>query len=688
MAFQISPGVQVKEKDLTSIIPAVSSTVAGFAGKFQWGPSEQRVTVDSENNLRSLFGDPDDNNYEHFFTAANFLGYGNNLQVVRVVDNDAKNAGSSQGTLIKNDGHYVGASISTDDKWVARYPGDRGNSLQVVWHDGGAGTSYDGLLTLTVPGASFAAGVTIGSFTSAGASGAGNSAALDFIGRVLATSGTGGIEVETVTGALSGASAGSLLQVLSAYNGTTFAAGVTGLVVTNTAGDVTSTSQSDYKNWKYADQFQINMPHTTQWAENRTGSTTVNDGVNIAVIDEDGEFTGTKGTVLETFTALSKASNAKGVGNDSNFYKTIINDTSRYIWWGEHPTDGVAAAANTAVSGGSQWGTELAAAGGTFSTLLTSGTTTGYSDSLTGGTGQDGGTISTGSTQGFGLFEDAETVDVDLLLGGPADPTLGKALVDLCDARKDCVVFLSPESSDVLASGTPLIESTCETNVLDYRETQLNKSSSYAFLDSGWKYMYDRYNDVYRWVPLNGDIAGLAVRSDELTETWFSPAGFNRGQIRGAVKLAWNPRKTHRDNLYKEQVNPVVAFPGEGTVLFGDKTLQAKPSAFDRLNVRRLFIVLEKAISTAAKYQLFEQNDAFTRANFKNMIEPFLRDVQSRRGVIDFKVVCDESNNPGSVIDRNEFVADIYIKPTRSINFITLNFVATSTGVDFTEIGA
>ena len=200
--------------------------------------------------------------------------------------------------------------------------------------------------------------------------------------------------------------------------------------------------------------------------------------------------------------------------------------------------------------------------------------------------------------------------------------------------------------------------------------------------------MYDRYNDVYRWVPLNGDIAGLAVRSDELTETWFSPAGFNRGQIRGAVKLAWNPRKTHRDNLYKEQVNPVVAFPGEGTVLFGDKTLQAKPSAFDRLNVRRLFIVLEKAISTAAKYQLFEQNDAFTRANFRNMIEPFLRDVQSRRGLIDFKVVCDESNNPGSVIDRNEFVADIYVKPTRSINFITLNFIATSTGVDFTEIGA
>ena len=686
MAFQISPGVQVKEKDLTSIIPAVSSTVAGFAGKFQWGPSEQRVTVDSENNLRSLFGDPDDNNYEHFFTAANFLGYGNNLQVVRVVDSDAKNAGSSQGTLIKNDGHYVGASISTDDKWVARYPGARGNSLQVVWNDGGAGVSFDAVISLGLSGAGFQTnGIHVGSNLTAGVSGAGTSADLDFIGLVHAGSGTGGIEVSTVQGTMPTASAEDLIQILTNYNGSTFAAGLTSPPIAISTETRMTTSQSQYKNWKYADQFQINMPHTTQWAENRTGSTTVHDGVNIAVIDEDGEFTGTKGTVLETFTALSKASNAKGVGNDSNYYKTIINDTSRYIWWGEHPSGTTQV---NGVSGGSDWGAELASSGGTFSVLLGGSGTAGYSDSLVGGTGQNGGTISTGSTQGFGLFEDAETVDVDLLLGGPADPTLGKALVDLCDARKDCVVFLSPESSDVLSSGTPLIESTCETNVLDYRETQLNKSSSYAFLDSGWKYMYDRYNDVYRWVPLNGDIAGLAVRSDELTETWFSPAGFNRGQIRGAVKLAWNPRKTHRDNLYKEQVNPVVAFPGEGTVLFGDKTLQAKPSAFDRLNVRRLFIVLEKAISTAAKYQLFEQNDAFTRANFKNMIEPFLRDVQSRRGVIDFKVVCDDSNNPGSVIDRNEFVADIYIKPTRSINFITLNFVATSTGVDFTEIGA
>jgi len=342
------------------------------------------------------------------------------------------------------------------------------------------------------------------------------------------------------------------------------------------------------------------------------------------------------------------------------------------------------------VSGGSQnWGTVLTTAGGTFDVIFASNTA-GYEISLAGGSGSTSGTISCtkGGTVDYGLFYDSETVDVSLILGGPADNTLAGALVDLCDDRKDCVAFLSPEEADCLSNNTPLVESTTETAILDFRNTQLNKSSSYAFLDSGWKYHYDRYNDKFRWVPLNGDIAGVAVRSDEVAETWFSPAGFNRGQVRGAIKLAFNPRKAHRDNLYQDQVNPVVSFPGEGTVLFGDKTLLAKPSAFDRLNVRRLFIVLEKAISTASKYQLFEQNDEFTRANFKSMIEPFLRDVQARRGLQSFKVVCDDTNNTSAVVDRNEFVADIFIKPTKSINFITLTFIATSQGVDFTEIGS
>jgi hypothetical protein len=502
----------------------------------------------------------------------------------------------------------------------------------------------------------------------------------DWLGNSIGTGGVG-TQATTISGSVATGTIYEVIQSGSVYTVTGVSGQVDGITTS------LAVSEADYKNWKYADEFQFNMPYTTQWLEDKTGSTTGYDGVNIAVIDEDGEFTGTKGTVVEAFNAVSKALNAKDFNGDSNYYKDVIKETSRYIFSGEVPTLG-AGSQNSNVTGGSAWGTEATVSGITFAVLNSAGSTVGYADSLSGGTGEWSGTLSTGGTQGWGLFEDAETVDVSLLLGGPATPTLAGQLVDLCDARKDCVVFLSPEKADVVSSNTPRIESQCETNVLDYRNSQLNKSSSYAFLDSGWKYMYDRYNDAYRWVPLSGDIAGLAVRSDEQTETWFSPAGFNRGQIRGVIKLSWNPRQAHRDELYKEQVNPVVSFPGEGTVLFGDKTLQAKPSAFDRLNVRRLFIVLEKAISTAAKYQLFEQNDEFTRSHFKNMIEPFLRDVRARRGVTDFKVVCDETNNTGSVIDRNEFVADIYIKPTRSINFITLNFVATKTGVNFSEVGA
>ncbi len=604
MAFQVSPGVQVKEKDLTTIVPAVSSTIGGFAGYFQWGPADEIVTVDSENELVNLFGEPTDDNYKHFFTAANFLGYGNNLKVVRIVHGDAKNAGvSAAGTVSKPSVSSMAAgsfvSGEAGDKWYAKYPGQMGNSLKVIWHDGG----YSG-----------------------------------------------------------GVSAGH------------------------------------YDNWQHSERFGMNMPNTTSWAEDLTGSTTVYDALNLVVIDEDGEFSGTRGTVLEQFEGMSKAKNARKFDGDSNYYKDVINTSSKYINWGEHPEAyiGITGVSQNAITGGHPWGGGLSSGTSyTFGVLHhggvgTAAVSTGGSDqSLSGGTGSFGGAVATtGTTSGYALFADKETVDVSLMLAGPHGSTVAGGIIDIADDRKDCVVFVSPDEQDVVSSGIPVAEATAETNILAFRNTKLNKNSSYAFLDSGWKKMYDRYNDKFRWTPLNADTAGLAVRSDEQTETWFSPAGFNRGQVRGAIKLAFNPRKAHRDNLYQKQVNPVVAFPGEGTVLFGDKTMQTKPSAFDRLNVRRLFIVLEKAIATASKYQLFEQNDGFTRANFKAMVEPFLRDVQARRGITDFKVVCDESNNPGSVIDRNEFVADIYVKPTRSINYITLNFIATKTGVDFTEVGA
>lgn len=620
MAFQVSPGVVVKEEDLSSFIPAVSSTVAGFAGHFRWGPAGQIVTVDSENNLKQLFGGPTETNYEEWFTAANFLSYGSNLKVVRVVNpassgahaaNSSGPTGAATGVikLTTNtsavETSKTVAGNSGGQQWQGKYPGAMGDSLKVVWWDGG-------------------------------------------------------------------------------HSGP---AGSTGAPPLASVG----TSAGAYKNWTYVDSFTTNMPFTTGWANTLTGSDTVYDGVNIAVIDEDGEFTGTKGTVLETYNAVSKASNARNADNTSNYYLDVINEQSKYVNalakpYEATPNDQI----NQGVSGGSiNWGSDLTVSGGTYDVLY-SGATSGAQFSLSGGSGETSGTVAAtnGGTMDFGLFYDTETVDVSVLLGGPADSTLAGQLVDLADTRKDCVVFLSPEKSNTISGSTPHDESTCETNVLDFRNTQLNKSSSYAFLDSGWKYMYDRYTDKYRWVPMCADTAGLAVRSDEQTETWFSPAGFNRGQLRNVVKLSWNPRKAHRDNLYQDQVNPIVAFPGEGTVLFGDKTLLAKPSAFDRLNVRRLFIVLEKAISTAAKYQIFEQNDEFTRSNFKGMIEPFLRDVQSRRGLHDFKVICDDTNNTSAVVDRNEFVADIFIKPIKSINYITLTFVATSQGVDFTEIGS
>jgi hypothetical protein len=287
----------------------------------------------------------------------------------------------------------------------------------------------------------------------------------------------------------------------------------------------------------------------------------------------------------------------------------------------------------------------------------------------------------------YNLFADSDTIDINLIMAGstPAGTdgiTHATMIMDLCEARKDVVGFISPRREDVVGVSTG---AAATNNVKGFFDNLA--SSSYAVFDSGYKYMYDKYADVYRYVPMNGDMAGLAANTDNVADPWFSPAGYNRGQVRGAVKLAYNPTKAQRDILYPARVNPVCTFPGQGTVLFGDKTALSRPSAFDRINVRRLFIVLEKAIATAAKFQLFELNDAFTQAQFKNLVEPFLRDVQGRRGITDFSVIADETNNTGEVIDRNEFVADIYIKPARSINFITLNFIAVRTGVAFSEVG-
>lgn len=410
-----------------------------------------------------------------------------------------------------------------------------------------------------------------------------------------------------------------------------------------------------------AAEFDTGGPGTSTFVSDRGGS---NDEMHIIIRDKDGSWTGTIGTVLEKFAYVSKASDAVRSDGSSNYYRNVLNNESAYVWHGAH------------VSGGTNWGNT--AAGTTF-------TQVGQVD-ITFTKGHEGNESVTNAeyVAGFDLFEDPETVEIDLLIAGSADQTTARAIVDIADTRKDCVAFVSPEYSDVQVG---LTNTTKLANVLDFEKNILNRNTSYAVLDSGWKYQYDIYNDTYRYVPLNADTAGLCARTDSTNDPWFSPAGFNRGQIKNVIKLAFNPTKDQRDSLYKQGINPVVSLAGEGTLLYGDKTLLNKPSAFDRINVRRLFLILEKTIARAAKGQLFEFNDDFTRTQFLAIVEPFLRDVQGRRGITDFQVICDESNNTQQVIDNAEFVADIYVKPSRSINFIRLNFVAVRSNISFSEIG-
>lgn len=416
---------------------------------------------------------------------------------------------------------------------------------------------------------------------------------------------------------------------------------------------------ANFSSWAYSSIFN-GPPGTSTYASNQNGQ---NDEMHIVVIDEDGKFTGTANTVLERFAFVSKASDAKRDDGSSNYYVNVINDSSKYIWWMSHPTNNAenwgATAANTTFGGQLNVASSLSLSGGSYN-------------------------VSTAAeiSAGYDKFKNAEDVDISLIMTAAHGTTVVSYVADnIAEYRKDAVFFASPSRANVVNQPD---NTNTANNIVGERNAIT--STSYGVMDSGWKYQFDKYNNVYRWVPLNGDIAGLCVRTDYDRDPWFSPAGLNRGVIKNAIKLAWNPNKTNRDILYKNGINPVITLPGQGTVLFGDKTLLSKPSAFDRINVRRLFIVLERAIAKASQYSLFEFNDAFTRAQFVSLVEPYLRDVQGRRGIFDFRVVCNETNNTPEVIDRNEFVGDIYIKPARSINFIQLNFVATRTGVSFDEI--
>ena len=638
MAFQVSPGVLVQERDLTRIIPAVSTSVGAFAGEFRKGPLDEIVTVSSEQELVETFGKPDSNNFEDFFSAANFLQYSNALRVVRAQNSSIANAvASGSSFVIKNETDYINnyaTGQGSVGEWAARTAGAWGNNLLVSICPSAAAYETTVVTTLASTPAVGDTQVTVTSGT--------NIAIGDIINfsTTAATSDYNDGHEYRVT-----AKSTNLITIVRHPSGT----GGLQRAITNGC--------NIRRRWRFYDQV-AGAPGTSPYATSKGGS---NDEIHVIVVDEDGGLSGTANTVLEVYSKLSKASDAKSPQGDSNYYPTVIQTRSKYVYWMDHN------------SGGSNWGNT---ASGTTYTAVSTPTLTSLQS------GSDGSAVTVAQKKtAYEKFLDSETVDVGLIIAGPGDSTHVDNVISIAEDRKDAVAFVSPERSDVVNVANA---NTQTSNVVGFYNSI--RSSSYVVFDSGYKYQYDRYNDVYRFVPLNGDIAGLSARTDLIADSWYSPAGFNRGTIRGAVKLAYNPNKTQRDDLYRNRVNAVVTFPGQGTVLFGDKTGLSAPSAFDRINVRRLFIVLEKAISTASKFQLFEFNDEFTRANFRNIVEPFLREVQGRRGITDFLVVCDETNNTGEVIDRNEFIAEIFIKPARSINFITLQFVATRTGVSFEEV--
>lgn len=950
MAFQLSPGVNVSEIDLTTVVPSVATSDGAFAGVFRWGPVGERTLISTENQLVALFGKPTNHNPETFFTAANFLSYSNRLHVVRAANttgptpsvvgntfgggpvisgvytgsgtgydnNDILTAKSALGTnatfsmttnstggsvilsltnagsgftvenipvsnlaitnssggtaagnnvvtnftvtanpeenviLISNTlplkvgmklnqcsnssitfgnstvnnsvlstvtitsknsssitlsspitasqnlvtywftspestyaavgldpttprtkagangivdnlvGHIVKNNNDYDNKdgtfdpdvnWIAKYPGEIGNSLRISVCD--TANSFSSNISLSNTSVNTSIEFRIGS----------NEATVKFIGSGNTSANTVATNISINDQILAGNSVYGFqyLQVKSmTVNGNNTAnVSVQGLTdISNTTnfitvannpfsnGDVvryvnaasnsviiglaSNSTVNTYhvvqanalgfklSNTPFGEEIDITAaPNTAgvftanvnvltiqfsnpyrlraNFTDNTiqryweffnvvdsapgqsehvllNGNTAAQDELHVVVVDELGKFTGTPGTILESYKALSRATDSKGIDGTNLYYKDVINQVSNYIWWANDRTTAPSAT----------------------SALVASATSPspGNIPLVYGADGSNEETVNISVlAEGYDLFSKAEDIDISLVLQGK--PIGGVTVVNgetvrrfqlanyivdnIVNTRRDCIALVSPDRDTVLNNTGR------EANSLKNWRGAVT-SSSYAVLDSGYKYQYDRYNDLYRWIPMNGDIAGLCARTDDTNDAWWSPAGYNRGQIKNIVKLAFNPNKSERDVLYSNGVNPVVTFPGQGTVLYGDKTLQAKPSAFDRINVRRLFIVLEKAISTAAKYSLFEFNDAFTRAQFRNLVTPYLRTIQGRRGITDFKVVCDDTNNTAQIIDSNQFIGDIYIKPARSINFIQLNFIAVPTGVQFTEV--
>lgn len=693
MAFQVSPGVSLTETDLTAGAQQVSVSDAAFAGPFVWGPALQVVNIASEDDLVANFGKPDTNVAPYWFCASSFLSYSNLLHVVRAITANALNATasakslagtvlangaffsgtsntfstatlvtgqtvtvnavsyvvtavanaisfstspapdanitssavSSYGLLIKNSNDYdtnFSTGVAGYGAFVGKYPGKSGTNLKISVCSGANAFSSQPAGSLTV-----AAGSNV-------ATGIGTSFTTDVIVGDYLNAG------------------GQLLQIAAITNTTSV------MLTTAATKSNTYTTTNWTRQWEYASIFDA-APGTSPYATKRLGA---NDEMHIVVVDNAGTFSGTVGTVLERFPFVSKASDAKSVNGDGSYYVNVLNRQSKYVWWIAAP------GSNNATYGSAVTST-------TFGCDVLPSVST-----LAGGYGDNGNITDAAMQTAYDLFKNSDQVDISLVIAGPASAALATYVIqNICEFRADCVAYVSPSKSAVVNNvGSEVASITAFRNSLP--------SSSYAFLDGGWKYMNDKYNDVLRWIPLNGDMAGLAARTDTVADPWFSPAGVNRGNVKNVTKLAWNPTQLDRDSLYKIGVNPVVQFPGQGTVLWGDKTLLSRPSAFDRINVRRLFIILEKTIARLGRSQLFDFNDEFSRSQFRAAVEPYLRDVKARRGVVDYRVICDDSNNTAAVIEQNRFVGDIYIKPARSVNFVQLNFVAVRPNVTFQEV--
>ena len=652
----LSPGVEIQERDLTiGSIETVDVNVGAIAGAFTKGPVLTPIRISTEAQLIETFGEPTDANAETWWTAASFLSYGGVLDVVRAstsgqlsASDDAVTSPYTLSIPTKDvyEATYFGAAANPF-KWAARDVGAEANAIRVAVIDKGADVSLtlDGALATTTVGTQIA-----------------NTAATKS-GYIYAWDGTS-----------------NTVSIITSDTWTTsdiVENGVTDLNVTSVSSWYDQQNVFTGLSWNAI----APRPGTSPYVAARGGS---NDEFHIAVWDATGAITGAPNTLLEKFTYVSKANNAKTTQGAVNYYPQVVLDRSNYVYWGAHETAVYDVSANQAATGGNIAGTSNAGSDST-TTFDLFGAPTSYTFQK--------GAESLGATSGEILtalqeFADTETVQIDYLIAGPGDSSnktnsqsIASSVLTIAASRKDCVAFISPFRGDVVGVTN---SSTQTNNVVDFYSGLA--STSFGVFDNTWKYVYDRFADKYRYIPVCGDVAGLCAATTANGLPWFSPAGLNRGAIRNAVKLAYSPTKSERDKLYQNRINPVTSLPGQGILLFGDKTALASPSAFDRINVRRLFNVIEKTIGNAAKGVLFELNDEFTRNNFKNVVEPYLRGIQAERGITDFLVVCDETNNTGAVIDANEFKADFYIKPARSINFITLTFIATRTGVSFEEV--